>query len=560
MGSSYLPPPEQNVVNVGDELSQSAIDAINAASFPSGTNPFRTLSDGGAINAYDNFKTYQAGDLVIEANKIYRFNSYIGAAGYGPITHPSAWTEISAFPGFNNVALTGNCTAPTPPTADNDTSIATTAFVKGQGYAQLSGATFNGSVIIQADNSNTVLRLPIYDSPVPIEHGDIWISSTGNLSYGVVEYFEGEPNRIPYQIARMADLSFYAPKQSPTFTGNPTAPTPATSDNDTSIATTAFVKAQNYLTSSALTPYARLDGATFTGNIALSSPISSQSKLSVIATGINTYTTDVGHSSIRVGFLNFQEAFGYLSSTEAIVGGNNSGNIMLTTSGTAGFEPVITINNIGSSKVTYIKNGKFLVNDNQGDPDYEPYLTSANLNLKADLSGATFTGKVNMTSVSGAAGINIGIGGVQTTATTPGDMWIATGGTLLNYRDATGSWRQILTTSQTGFIDTSSSTAPAFRVTQRGTAPSFIVEDSTTPDTSSLVVDASGNVGIGVASGYTSTSKVEVVGNVKADTFSNGSGPTFSINSTGAHTGGSDTLDLLVTINGVNYRIGLRPA
>lgn len=33
---------------------------------------------------------------------------------------------------------------------------------------------------------------------------------------------------------------------SPALTGNPTAPTPSTSDNDTSIATTAFVKAQSY--------------------------------------------------------------------------------------------------------------------------------------------------------------------------------------------------------------------------------------------------------------------------------------------------------------------------
>lgn len=36
----------------------------------------------------------------------------------------------------------------------------------------------------------------------------------------------------------------FAMVNSPAFTGNPTAPTPATSDNDTSLATTAFVKAQ----------------------------------------------------------------------------------------------------------------------------------------------------------------------------------------------------------------------------------------------------------------------------------------------------------------------------
>jgi hypothetical protein len=45
----------------------------------------------------------------------------------------------------------------------------------------------------------------------------------------------------PAQVALKADLA------SPTFTGDPKAPTPATADNDTSIATTAFVKAQGYL-------------------------------------------------------------------------------------------------------------------------------------------------------------------------------------------------------------------------------------------------------------------------------------------------------------------------
>jgi hypothetical protein len=60
--------------------------------------------------------------------------------------------------------FTGNPTAPTPAPADNDTTLATTAFVQAQ-------------------------------------------------------------------------------KDSPVFTGNPTAPTPATTDDDTTIATTAFVKA-----------------------------------------------------------------------------------------------------------------------------------------------------------------------------------------------------------------------------------------------------------------------------------------------------------------------------
>lgn len=53
----------------------------------------------------------------------------------------------------------------------------------------------------------------------------------------------------------------YATIASPTFTGDPKAPTPASSDNDTSIATTAFVKAQNYITS-ASAPVQSVNGDT----------------------------------------------------------------------------------------------------------------------------------------------------------------------------------------------------------------------------------------------------------------------------------------------------------
>lgn len=42
----------------------------------------------------------------------------------------------------------------------------------------------------------------------------------------------------------VSDLAAKAPLASPTFTGTPAAPTPATSDNSTTLATTAFVKAQ----------------------------------------------------------------------------------------------------------------------------------------------------------------------------------------------------------------------------------------------------------------------------------------------------------------------------
>jgi hypothetical protein len=80
------------------------------------------------------------------------------------------------------------------------------------------------------------------------------------------------PPTVPIAQADIANLTFdlaaKAPLASPTFTGDPRAPTPATSDNDTSVATTAFVKAQGYLTSSALNAYVPL-----TGNVTMTGPL-----------------------------------------------------------------------------------------------------------------------------------------------------------------------------------------------------------------------------------------------------------------------------------------------
>lgn len=119
-------------------------------------------------------------------------------------------------------------------------------------------------------------------------------------------------------------------------------------------------------------------------------------------------------------------------------------------------------------------------------------------------SGATFTGKANFTSVSGAAGINIGIGGTSGSATTAGDMWITTGGASLNFRDGTGAWRVLAATSNTNtfsspqIIDTTATT-PGLRITQKGAGSALVVEDITTPDSDALIVDANGNLGIGVS-------------------------------------------------------------
>jgi hypothetical protein len=93
-----------------------------------------------------------------------------------------------------------------------------------------------------------------HSAPLTISGTTLSISAASDTAQGVVELATTAETTTGTDTARavtpagvkaVADTK--APLASPVFTGNPTAPTPATSDNDTSIATTAFVKAQNYV-------------------------------------------------------------------------------------------------------------------------------------------------------------------------------------------------------------------------------------------------------------------------------------------------------------------------
>lgn len=102
-------------------------------------------------------------------------------------------------------AFTGTPTAPTAADGTNTTQIATTAFVQSVKNALLNGA--GGA----------------YDTLKELQ--DLIVADETAAT------------------ALAALVALKAPIASPAFTGNPTAPTPAPGDNDTSIATSAFVTA-----------------------------------------------------------------------------------------------------------------------------------------------------------------------------------------------------------------------------------------------------------------------------------------------------------------------------
>lgn len=116
-------------------------------------------------------------------------------------------------------------------------------------------------------------------------------------------------------------------------------------------------------------------------------------------------------------------------------------------------------------------------------------------------TGFTFNDKVTIPSPT-VDNPTFNIGSISTTAnltnSVAGDVWIGTW--QMAYKTANGTLVYgAATNAQNVFgspqiIDTTNNTYPALRVTQKGTAHALVVEDSTTPDTSSFIVNNDGRV------------------------------------------------------------------
>lgn len=178
-------------------------------------------------------------------------------------------------------ALNGN--AATATLAATTTAFATARQINGVSFdatanitiidstkLSLVGGTMTGklNVLASAANSASINFGTSTIAPTTPSNGDLWATTSGLFSRisGVTDQFAmltsplfvGTPRTPGYsgeasQIAALSHLdnatttlntaiALKAPISSPVFTGDPKAPTPAVGDNDTSIATTAFVK------------------------------------------------------------------------------------------------------------------------------------------------------------------------------------------------------------------------------------------------------------------------------------------------------------------------------
>jgi len=220
----------------------------------------------------------------------------------------AAWADIASnfatlaalanYAPLDSPVFTGNARAPTPSPGDADTSIATTGFVVtaiagvGGGNVSNVGTPSNGQLAQWTDATHiqgiapsslgfqpldpdltSLAAASLVDRIYYRSAANTWsgVVTGGNLTFsgGTLNAVVGEAGTggIPYvrQSGGWADASLiFATLDSPVLTGDPRAPTPASADNDTSIATTAFVKAQGYeLTANkgAANGYASLDAS-----------------------------------------------------------------------------------------------------------------------------------------------------------------------------------------------------------------------------------------------------------------------------------------------------------
>lgn len=237
------------------------------------------------------------------------------ASTYYPLTNPSGYITSSALAGY---ATESWVTAGFYPLSSNPAGYLTSASLSGYAteswvtsqlgsylttsaaastYAALAGATFTGVVGFNGASGNVAAKSTgwfkaytsglestdfslQYDTGFQVVVGGSTvarIAASGILAPSSGITFSDATTQTTAGVSAATVAATYAPLASPALTGNPTAPTPATADNDTSIATTAFVKAQGYLTSAPVTSVAGKTGAVtlVVGDVSGAAPLAS---------------------------------------------------------------------------------------------------------------------------------------------------------------------------------------------------------------------------------------------------------------------------------------------
>ncbi len=188
-------------------LAQTADSKADAALAQGGT--LQAAIDAAKIQEYDNFRIYVIGDIVLQNNKIYRFNATIGAAGYGPSTHPSAWTEQSAAPSLAAYATTAALTSGLAGKA-NSSHTHTIANVTGlQAELNLKSSTSHNHDISNLTGLTSYFS-PYQKRTLPVVYGnyaqEFAVGSSGSLH--ILDYATDSNGKVSFNSGSIGDRFF----------------------------------------------------------------------------------------------------------------------------------------------------------------------------------------------------------------------------------------------------------------------------------------------------------------------------------------------------------------
>jgi hypothetical protein len=328
----------------------------------------------------------------------------IANGGTGTSTAPGALLALGAEPSSNksnDILLDGNSTTKFPSfkaikdyvdqqsanagVADNSITSAkingTLAVLKGgTGASTPAGARTNLGLVIGTDvmaaNATTALTGDVTGSG----NGSFatTVNSVGGVSSSTIATLPGLISANTANIStNTANILLRAPIASPTFTGTPSAPTPATSDNSTQLATTAYVKASITAANAGISSIGNISatsnakGATISGTTELILTPADASNGGIVTTGTQTFAgaktfsnpttfnNDISVNGYRIGKgaanVGSNVALGFLAMNNASSSGINNVSI-----GSNTLSSLSTGNNniaIGANALTNVTTG-----------------------------------------------------------------------------------------------------------------------------------------------------------------------------------------------------------
>lgn len=248
-------------------------------------------------------------------------------------------------------------------------------------------------------------------------------------------------------------------------------------------------------------------------------------------TGAGTYSTWV----VNVGGVTPATSVAFADITGAVSGNTNlqaAFDLKANLNG-ATFTGNVVVGGLNNTlpmlRVTQTGTGHSLVVEDATNPDTSALIVNASGVVGIGQNPATWVpvagvaldviGKVNTTTTATTPSLNLGAAITSgPTSATNGDIWITnaaspkfayrTGG--VNYYPAVANQ---FNTFSAGVAITSTSTTPQLTITQLGAGHALVVEDATSPDTTSFVVNNAGNVGVGVnPSAWFPTEKLDING------------------------------------------------